>query len=116
VPLSESQRRQRGSLAGNIGWANTEDRTARTQPGRDAFRRQFEDKIDPERKLPPEELAKRVENLRKAHYQRLAFLSSKARSARAGKAGTTGATVVRKRSTAPPTEDDGRLRLHKAEG
>jgi hypothetical protein len=83
MPLSPEQRRIRAGIAGNIGWARTEDRSARTQPGRDALRRKFEDEIDPERKLPPDELAKRVENLRKAYYQRLALASSKARQARA---------------------------------
>ncbi len=83
MPLSPSQKRIRASIAGNIGWARTEDRTARTKPGRDAAYKKFEDEIDPERKLPPEELARRVAHLRRAHFQRLALASSKARQARA---------------------------------
>lgn len=81
--LTPSQRRQRAQIAAHTSWANTEDRTARSQAGRDAMYRKFEDQVDPERKLAPAERAKRVESARKAHYTRLAFISAKARQARA---------------------------------
>ena len=61
---------------------NTENRTARTQPGRDAMNRKFEDQVDPERKLPAAERAKLVEAARKLYFHRLAFASAKARRQR----------------------------------
>jgi len=77
--LTPAEKKLRASGAAHTGWANTEDRTKRTQPGRDAFRESFKDKIDPERKLPPSELAKRAENAFKAHMAGLAFKSARAR-------------------------------------
>jgi hypothetical protein len=66
------------SLIGKIGahtrWANCEDRTAATAPGRAAFEQTFFDAAggDP----------KRAEQLRRAHYARMALASKKARAAR----------------------------------
>ncbi len=75
------------SLAGRIGahrsWAITEDRTARTAPGREAFNRRFEDEVDPDRLLDPAERAVRVEHARKAYFASLALKSAQARRARA---------------------------------
>ncbi len=79
MALTASERRLRASIAGNESWSNTDDRRARTEPGRRAFAESFEDKVDPEHKLDPVERAKRAENARKAHYARLALLSAKAR-------------------------------------
>lgn len=85
------------SLANEIKWAEVEDRTEATQPARDAFRDKFLQEarerftrvIDPDGKLPPDELEKeldrRAEHLRRAHYKRLALRSAQAR--RAKKAG-----------------------------
>lgn len=81
--LTASERRQRSALASHESWARTPDRTARSQPGRDALMRKFEDEVDPERTLTPAERAKRVESARKAFYTRLAFESAKARRRRA---------------------------------
>ena len=69
-------------IAANERWAREEDRTAATQPARDAYKKQFEDLVDPERKLSPEERAKRVKNARSAHFQRLALKSAQARRRR----------------------------------
>lgn len=43
----------------------------------------FEQQVDPDGTLTPTERAKRAESARKAHFQRLAFKSAKARSRRA---------------------------------
>ncbi|MGN7701160.1 hypothetical protein [Cellulosimicrobium sp. 22601] len=58
-------------MGANISWANTEDRTARTAPARRALEARFlaEAGGDP----------KRAENLRRAHFQRLALKSARAR-------------------------------------
>lgn len=75
------------ALAGRIGahksWANTEDRTARTAPAREAFNRRFEDEVDPDRRLDPAERARRAESARKAYYAELALKSAQARRRRA---------------------------------
>jgi hypothetical protein len=75
--LTPEQRKLRASIAAHESWARTEDRTARSQHGRDAFRRSFNDKVDPEHKLKPAERAKRAENAYKAHMRRLAFNRTK---------------------------------------
>jgi hypothetical protein len=77
--LTSTERILRGSIAGNTSWANTKDRTKRTQPGRDANRAKYEKLVDPDGKLDPAERAKRAGNAFKADMARLAFLSAKAR-------------------------------------
>lgn len=78
-----SDRSQIARIAANERWAKTEDRSAATQAARDAMTRKFEDQVDPERRLPADERAKRAESARRAHYQRLALKSAQARRARA---------------------------------
>lgn len=81
--LSAAERKLRASLAAHESWAKTEDRTQRTSSARRAFALSFEDKVDPERKLSASERARRAESARKAHYQRLALKSAKARRLKA---------------------------------
>lgn len=85
--LSRSERRLRAQVAAHTSWAQTADRTARTEPGRHAFRAKFERQVDPEGRLSVEELAARAESARQAHYARLAFESAKARRNRAAEGG-----------------------------
>lgn len=82
MALTPKERSQRAAIASYTSWINTENRTARTQPGRDAMNRKFEDQVDPDRKLPAAERAKLVEAARKLHFHRLAFASAKARRLR----------------------------------
>jgi hypothetical protein len=70
--LTPAERSLRGTLASHQSWANTENRTERTAPGRAALDQKFLDQVDPQR----------AESLRKAYYARLAFLSAKARRER----------------------------------
>lgn len=77
-----SDRSQIARIAANERWAKTEDRSAATQAARDGLARKFEDQVDPERLLAPEERAKRADNARRAHYQRIARKSAQARAAR----------------------------------
>jgi hypothetical protein len=78
--------REEQSLGGRAGahesWANTADRTARTDPGRRAFRDSFERKVDPDGTMDPRERAIRAEHLRKAHYSRMALRSAQVRRAK----------------------------------
>jgi hypothetical protein len=85
--LTPSQRRTRSRQASYTSWANTADRTARTEPGRRGMYKKFEDQVDPDRTLAPAERAKRVESARKAYFTRLAFLAVKAKRQRAGDEG-----------------------------
>ena len=48
--------------------------------------RKFEDQVDPDRTLAPEERAKRAESARKAFYTALSAKAVKARRERAGEA------------------------------
>lgn len=74
----------RAQLAVHSSWANTTDRAARTNPGLQAANvTRFERLVDPDRKLPPEERAKRATNARQAHLKRIALASAKARRLRA---------------------------------
>jgi hypothetical protein len=74
------------SLAGKLGahksWAQTDNRSARTYPARMAFLAKFEREADPNNELLPAERAKRAENLRKAHYARMALKSAQSRRRR----------------------------------
>ena len=76
---AEAERRQIAKIGGLTSWANTDDRTARTQPGRDAFLRTFEDQVDPERRLNPQERAARAEAAKRAYFARLALRSAQKR-------------------------------------
>lgn len=71
-----------GRLAAHESWARTDDPSARTAPARQAFLDRFENEVDPERKLPPQERARRAEHARKAYFQRLALKSAQARRKR----------------------------------
>ena len=75
------------SLAGRIGahasWANTDDRTARTAPARQAFADRFAREVDPDNELSEAERAIRAEHARKAYFLGLALKSAKARRKKA---------------------------------
>jgi len=81
--LTPGQRQTRSRRASDTSWANTEDRTKRTTPGRAGMLRKFEDQVDPERTLTLQERAKRVEAARRAYYIRLSMLGVNARRERA---------------------------------
>ena len=75
---SPDERKLAASIAAHTSWANTVNRTERTAPARAGLEAKFlrEAGGDP----------KRAESLRKAHYQRLALKSAKARRRQAGAA------------------------------
>ena len=81
--LTPAEIRLRQQANVHSSWAKTEDRAARTKPGQVAANTtRFEDQVDPDRKLSPEERAKRVANARQAHLKRIALKSAKARRLR----------------------------------
>ncbi len=80
--MSDERTAAQRSLAGSIGahskWAVT-DPAEGTAAARAAFLDRFERQADPDGVLPPNERARRAEHLRKAHFQRMALASAKAR-------------------------------------
>lgn len=58
-------------VAANTRWAFETDRTKATTPGTNAFLAKFEQQVDPEGVLPPEERTKRARNLLSAHMTRI---------------------------------------------
>jgi len=78
-----AERSQIGRLGALTSWANTEDRTARTKPGTDAFNARFEREVDPDGVLDPDERARRADFARRAYMTRLALRSAQARRKRA---------------------------------
>lgn len=83
MELSPAARSIRARMAAHISWANTADPSARTAPARSEFLERFERQVDPEGVLPEDERIRRAEHARRAHMQRMAFLSAKARQAKA---------------------------------
>ncbi len=80
--LTAEQRSLRASLAAYTGWAKCEDRAARSRHGFDGLMKKFADEIDPQRRLPADELAKRCHDALMAHLQRIKFEASKRRGAK----------------------------------
>lgn len=72
-------RRQIARIGALTSWANTGNRTARTQPARDAFMARFERQVDPEGRLSSTERRKRAESAKQAYFAQLALKSAKAR-------------------------------------
>jgi hypothetical protein len=82
--LSSAQRSQQARMAAHSSWARTPDPAARTARARRRFLDRFLDEVDPERKLPETERARRAKHARSAHFRRLALKSAKARRSRRG--------------------------------
>ena len=83
--MDEAERASR-ALRGRIGAHRlhaTHDPRETTKAARAAFMSSFEREVDPDGLLPPEERARRAAHARAAHFARLAYLSAKARAARA---------------------------------
>lgn len=88
MTLATSERRLRAQIAAHTGWANTVDRAARTQPGRDGMSRKIErqliERVGQTRwaAMTPADQEKAVESARKAYFSALALKASKSRRAR----------------------------------
>lgn len=78
-PEPSTDRYLAASIAANTRWAHEPDRAAATLPAREAFNRRFEDEVDPDRQLSPQERARRAESARKAYFMRLALKSAQSR-------------------------------------
>lgn len=69
-------------IAAHTRWAGEPDRTAATAPARKGMEAKWAAQVDPDGVMAPDELARRIDNLRQAHMQRMALASAKARRAR----------------------------------
>lgn len=61
------------SIAAHESWAKTDDWTARTEPGRQAFNDRFEREVDPDGTMDPAIRRKRAAAARSAYFKRLAL-------------------------------------------
>ena len=80
--LTPTQRTMRARIAANTRWSQ-ESPTATAARGQAGLMAKFVDQVDPDRVLPEAERNRRAEAARRAHMQKLAFASSKARTGRA---------------------------------
>lgn len=80
--LTPGERSLRARLASYESWKVTGDPAARTAPARSAFLSRFDREVDPEGTLPDAERHRRADAARKAYFTRLAYASSRARSAK----------------------------------
>lgn len=78
-PIPASERRLDAQRRAYASWANTSDRAARTAPARERLLARFEDQVDPDGVLSPQERATRAEYARKAYFASLALKSARAR-------------------------------------
>ncbi len=71
----------RGRIGAHVAHSRHDSREM-TANARATFRASFEAAVDPEGILSPEERARRADQLRKAHFAKLAYLSAEARRRR----------------------------------
>ncbi len=84
MSVPQSERRLAASLASEVSWANTTNRTARTAPARAALDAKFLAAADGD--------PIRAVHLRRAHFKRLALKSAQSRR-KAGEFAVVAATV-----------------------
>jgi hypothetical protein len=77
--LTPAQRTLRAKAAADASWANTEDRSARTEPARRAALARFERQVDPTGELPEEERLRRAASARRSYFRFLALRSARKR-------------------------------------
>jgi hypothetical protein len=78
----ESVHRLAGRVGGLRSWSKAQNRTARTQPARDAFRQRFYDEV-PAEVTDPDERKLLAETAIRAHYAEMALKSARARRRKA---------------------------------
>jgi hypothetical protein len=81
--LTPEQRSLRAKLAANTRWSQDGDRKGAGKRAQAGLLAKFVDQVDPDRILPEDERTRRALAARRAHMQRLALASSKARAQRA---------------------------------
>jgi hypothetical protein len=99
MPATPQERALGSRIAAYSRWARETDRPAATRAARLAFERRFEDEVDPERLLLPQERAVRAEAARKSYFARLALRSARSRR-RAAEEATLAAAAEQEIATA----------------
>jgi hypothetical protein len=81
-PLTPAQRTLRAKAAADASWANTTDRSARTEPARRAALARFEQQVDPNGELPEDGRLLRAASARRSYFRFLALRSARKRGQR----------------------------------
>jgi hypothetical protein len=89
TPLSPTERVLRARVAAHAKHAQHDPRTTMDK-ARAVFLARFDRQADPDGLLPPAERERRAQQLRSAHFARLALASAKARRARRSAKGGDG--------------------------
>lgn len=84
VSLSPEQRALRASIAANTRWSQEDPKPALAKV-REGYRGKWLDQVDPDRVLPEAERNRRADAAMRAHMQRMALKSAKARAQRASR-------------------------------
>jgi hypothetical protein len=84
---SPAEKRLAAQQATKVGWARTRNRTARTQPGRDAWRAKLADQIDPNHEMSKADRQDAAEQLVGAHMLKMSRLAAEARRRKKNGAG-----------------------------
>lgn len=66
-------------IAAEVSWSRTDDRAGRTKPARDRFLARFEQQVDPDGRLEPDERRRRAEHAKRAYMLSLAKRSASSR-------------------------------------
>lgn len=70
--MTPEERTRRARIAAHTRWGKTPDRTAATEAARRGLLAKFEREADPDGVMSPADRAAAAENLRRAHYLRMA--------------------------------------------
>jgi hypothetical protein len=76
--MDTEERRLSGRIGALVNHSRHDSRET-TAKARKTFLSRFEDEVDPDRVLPPEERLRRAEYARRAYFTRLSLLAVKAR-------------------------------------
>lgn len=82
MSLTRAEASARGRIGAHVRWSREGDRVGATAAARRTFLESFERQVDPNGELDPSERSIRAEHAHKAHMQRMALASVKARAAR----------------------------------
>ena len=80
--LTPAQRSMRARIAANTRWSRDGERRANAERAQRGLLAKFEAEVDPDGVLPEAERIRRAKAARRAHMQRLQFLSSRSRASR----------------------------------
>lgn len=82
--IEQDERVLVATIAAETRWATCPDRTAATAPARLGLRMRFAREVDPRGTMQPDERARRVDALHRAHMAKMTLRASQARRLKAG--------------------------------